>query len=331
MSRSYLSRGLVVFLLVGFALAISMSSPAAAQVRIGVNCTMKPGGAEEAAIMKFKEVVEQKSKKTMEVTPFMSGQLGGELPVVGLMKIGKTEMSLTGGMFNSQYAPEYNAFNIPYLLTWEQTLEYTNGPLGKKIKELSLQKGGLVVYGPQYRAPRHMTSNRPIRTAADLKGLKMRLPKEPAWLRIWSSLGALPVAIPAPEIYLAMKTGQVEAHENTLVSPYSRSLWEVQKYIILTAHIYWPWWWVASDVWLKKLTPEQQKIISEAAEVARTAGEKAEREKDDFYAAELKKKGMIFIEPDIQSFKKAARPAIIEELKKMHPDAQKAVTKYVPQ
>ncbi len=331
MARSYLSRGLVVFLLVGFTLAISMASAAAAPVKIGVNCTMKPGGAEEAAIMKFKELVEKKSKGTMEVTPFMSGQLGGELPVLGLLKIGKTEMSLTGGMYNGQYAPEYNAFNIPYLLTWEQTMEYTNGPLGKKIKELSLQKGGLVVYGPQYRAPRHMTSNRPIRTAADLKGLKMRLPKEPAWLRIWSSMGALPVAIPAPEIYLAMKTGQVEAHENTLVSPYSRSMWEVQKYIIMTYHIYWPWWWVASDVWLKKLTPEQKGIIQEAVEVARMAGEKTEREKDDFYAAELKKKGMIFIEPDIPSFKKAARPAIIEELKRMHPDVQKAVMKYVPE
>lgn len=330
MSTSRGQKKWVVFLVVGFFLSISAAG-LAAPVKIGVNCTMKPGGAEEAGIMKFKEVVEQKSKKTMEVTPFMSGQLGGELPVVGLMKIGKTEMSLTGGMYNGQYAPEYNAFNIPYLFTWEQTLDYTNGPIGKKIKELSLQKGGLVVYGPQYRAPRHMTSNRPIRTASDLKGLKMRLPKEATWLRIWSSMGALPVAIPAPEIYLAMKTGQVEAHENTLVSPYSRSMWEVQKYIILTSHIYWPWWWVASDVWLKKLTPEQREIIAEAAEVARKHGEKVEREKDDFYAAELKKKGMIFIEPDIQSFKKAARPAIIEELKKMHPDAQKVAMKYVPQ
>lgn len=330
MLKSHFAKGLVVFLIVGFSLAMGLEA-AAAPVKIGVNCTMKPGGAEEAAIKKFKEMVEQKSKGTMEVTPFMSGQLGGELPVLGLLKIGKTEMSLTGGMYNGQYASEYNAFNIPYLFTWEQTLDYTNGPIGKKIKELSLQKGGLVVYGPQYRGPRHMTSNRAIRTAADLKGLKMRLPKEAAWLRIWSSMGALPVPIPAPEIYLAMKTGQVEAHENTLVSPYSRSMWEVQKYIILTRHIYWPWWWVASDVWLKKLTPEQQGIVQEAADAARMLGEKVEREKDDFYAAELKKKGMIFIEPDIQSFKKAARPAIIEELKKMHPDAQKVATKYVPQ
>lgn len=146
-------------------------------------------------------------------------------------------------------------------------MEYLQGPFGKKVDELTLKKGGMGHFGPHYRAARHMTSNRPIREAKDVKGLKMRLPQSPVWLRVWKELGALPVSIPAPEIYLAMQTGQVEAHENTLVSPYSRSLWEVQKYIILTAHIYQPWYWVISDVWFRKLTPEQQNIIREAIEV----------------------------------------------------------------
>ena len=189
------------------------------------------------------------------------------------MKIGKTEMSLTGGIFLGQYASEYNALNIPYLFTWEQRLDLWGGLRGRKFRNSLLRRGGLVVFGPQYRGPRQMTSNRPIREAKDIKGLKMRVPQEPAWVRVWQALGALPVAIPAPEIYMAMQTGQVEAHENTLVSPYSRSLWEVQKYIILTSHIYWPWWWVASDAWFKKLTPEQQQIIREAVEAAQVRRE----------------------------------------------------------
>jgi len=303
---------------------------AAAALQIHVNNTMSGGGSEEAGIAKFKEVVEAKSKGQMQVTPFLSGSLGGEVPVLGLLKIGKTEMSLTGGIFLGQYAPEYNALNIPYLFTWEQALEFVSGPAAKSIQELSLKKGGLVIFGPKYRGPRHMTSNRAIREAKDVKGLKFRVPQEPAWVRVWQALGALPIAIPAPEIYLAMQTGQVEAHENTLVSPYSRSLWEVQKYIIMTSHIYWPWWWVASDAWFKKLNPEQQQIVREAVEVARMYGEKVEREKDDFYIAELKKKGMTFITPDIASFKKMAAPAILEEVKRLHPDVQKAVIQYVP-
>ncbi|MDO8956981.1 MAG: TRAP transporter substrate-binding protein [Deltaproteobacteria bacterium] len=321
---------MVVLLVMGLAVPAYPTGIQAAPVQIHVNNTMGPGGSEEAAIAKFKEVVEQKSSGQMLVTSFLSGQLGGELPVLGLMKIGKTEMSLTGGLFLNQYSPEYNAINIPYLFTWEQALEFIAGPAGQKIHEMALKKGGIVVFGPQYRAPRHMTSNRAIKEAKEVKGLKMRVPQEAGWVRVWQALGALPVAIPAPEIYMAMQTGQVEAHENTLVSPYSRSMWEVQKYIILTSHIYWPWWWVASDSWYKKLSPEQQKIIREAIEVARKYGEKVEREKDDFYVVELKKKGMTFITPDIDSFKRAARPAILEEIKRLAPDVQKAVIQYVP-
>jgi tripartite ATP-independent transporter DctP family solute receptor len=321
---------IAVLLVAGLALLATPPGTAAAPVQIHVNNTMPGGGSEEAGIAKFKEMVEQKSKGQMEVTPFLSGQLGGEKAVLGLLKIGKTEMSLTGGIFLGQYASEYNALNIPYLFTWEQLLDYVGGPAGKKIQELSSKKGGLVVLGPQYRGPRQMTSNRPIKEAKDIKGLKMRVPEEPVWLRVWKTLGALPVAIPAPEIYMAMQTGQVEAHENTLVSPYSRSLWEVQKYIIMTSHIYWPWWWVASESWFNKLTPDQQKIVRESAAEAAKYGEKVEGEKDDFYTAELKKKGMTFITPDIDSIKKAARPALLEEIKRLHPEIQKTTIQYVP-
>ncbi len=321
---------LVALLVLGLTISATPTGTSAAPIQIAVNNTMPGGGSEEAGIAKFKELVEQKSKGQMAVTGFLSGQLGGEKAVLGLLKIGKTEMSLTGGIFLGQYAPEYNALNIPYMFTWEQVVDYIGGPAGKKIEELSSKKGGLVVFGPQYRGPRHMTSNRPIKEAKDIKGLKMRLPEEPTWLRVWKALGALPVAIPAPEIYMAMQTGQVEAHENTLVSPYSRSLWEVQKYIILTSHIYWPWWWIGSEQWFKKLTPEQQKIIRESSAEAAQYGEKVEREKDEFYTAELKKKGMTFITPDIDSIKKAARPAILEEIKRLDPEIQKTTIQYVP-
>ncbi len=321
---------LVVLLVIGLAWVVFPTKSPAAPIQIHVNNTMRPGGSEEAGIARFKELVEQKSKGQMQVTPFLSGQLGGEKAVLGLLKIGKTEMSLTGGIFLGQFASEYNALNIPYMFTWEQVVDYVKGPAGKKIEELSLKKGGLVVFGPQYRGPRHMTSNRPVKEAKDIKGLKMRLPEEPVWLRVWKALGALPVAIPAPEIYMAMQTGQVEAHENTLVSPYSRSLWEVQKYIIMTSHIYWPWWWVASESWFNKLTPDQQKIVRESAAEAAKYGEKVEREKDDFYVVELKKKGMTFITPDIDSIKKAAKPAILEEVKRLHPEIQKDMDQYLP-
>lgn len=314
-------------ILIGAALLVYSSlTAAAAEISIDVNCTMKPGGAEEAAIKKFKEVIEAQSKGRMQVKEFMSGQLGGEQAVLELLKIGQTQMALTGGIFRSMFAKEYDPISIPfYLPTWEACAAYFSGPLGKKIKDMAAEKGGIVDFGPQKRAARHMTSNRRIEKAEDLKGLKMRVPSVPIWVDVWQELGTLPTVIPAPEIYLAMKTGQVEAHENTLVGPYSRKMWEVQKYIILTSHVFFPWHWVASKVWFEKLSPADQKIIRQAVAEATAVGEKVEDEKDNFYAEELKKHGMEFITPDLASFRQNAKPAIDRALKDLAPEVDAEV------
>ncbi len=301
--------------------ALGMGSAAAAEINIDVNCTMKPGGSEEAAIKKFKEIVEQKSGGRMNVKIFMSGQLGKEKAVLELMKIGQTQMALTGGIFRTMFAKQYDPITIPfYLPTWEAVQGYLEGPMGKKIGELAEEKGGVIDFGPQKRAARHMTSNKKITSPDDIQGLKMRLPAIPIWVDVWKELGALPTVIPAPEIYLAMKTGQVDSHENSLVSPYSRKLWEVQKYIILTGHVYFPWHWVASKKWFNGLSAADQKLIRDAVEQARAYGTRIEDEKDAFYASELKKNGMEFITPDNKTIRTKALPAITRAVDKLAPE-----------
>lgn len=297
-------------------------------INIDINCTMKPGGSEEAAIKKFKELVEKASGGAMKVKIFMSGQLGKEKAVLELMKIGQTQMALTGGLFRTMFAKEYDPITIPfYMPTWESIVSYLEGPMGQKIAELAEEKGGVLDFGPQKRAPRHMTSNRKIMGPDDIKGLKMRLPAIPIWVDVWKELGALPTVIPAPEIYLAMKTGQVEAHENSLVSPYSRKLWEVQKYIILTGHVYFPWHWVVSKVWFNKLEPGQQEIIKSAITEARQYGTAMEDQKDAFYTEELKKKGMEFVTPDVAAIRAKAMPAIQRAVKALAPGVAEEVAR----
>lgn len=305
----------------GIALSLGIGSVNAAEINIDVNCTMKPGGSEEAAIMKFKELLAAKSNGRMNVKIFMSGQLGKEKAVLELMKIGQTQMALTGGIFRTMFAKEYDPITIPfYLPTWEAVQAYLEGPMGKKIGQMAEEKGGVIDFGPQKRAPRHMTSNRKIMGPGDIKGLKMRLPAIPIWVDVWGQVGALPTVIPAPEIYLAMKTGQVDAHENSLVSPYSRKLWEVQKYIIATGHVYFPWHWVASKKWFDGLSAQDQKIIRAAVQEARAFGTAEEDRKDAFYAEELKKNGMIFITPDVAAIRRSAEPAINRAVDQLAPE-----------
>jgi len=317
-----MKRNLTLFVLViPVVLALCMGNALAAKINIDVNCTMKPGGSEEAGIKKFKEIVEKKSNGRMNVKIFMSGQLGKEKAVLELMKIGQTQMALTGGIFRTMFAKEYDPITIPfYLPTWEVVQAYLEGPMGKKIGQMATEKGGVIDFGPQKRAARHMTSNKKIMSPDDIKGLKMRLPAIPIWVDVWKELGALPTVIPAPEIYLAMKTGQVDSHENSLVSPYSRKLWEVQKYIIETGHVYFPWHWAASKKWFDGLSADDKKLISDAVQEARAYGTQIEDEKNAFYAAELKKNGMEFITPDNKAIRTQALPAIQRAVDKLAPE-----------
>jgi len=319
----------LVFSLIGvLAILLVCVSVHAAKIGFDVNCTMKPGGASEASINKFKEIVEKESGGRMNVKIFMSSQLGKEKAVLELLKLGQTQMALTGGTFLSDYAKEYDPISIPfYLPDWECVKAYLDGPMGTKIRDLAAKKGGLVWFSSQKRAPRHMTSNRKIEKIDDLKGLKIRMPAIPIWVDVWKELGTLPTVIPAGDIYLAMKTGLVEAHENSLVSPYSRKLWEVQKYIIMTAHVSFPWHWVASKVWFDKLDPKDQEIIRQAAVTAGEYGTKIENEKDAFYIQELKKKGMEFITPDNAAIRAKAEPAVKRAVSKLNPEVAKAVKK----
>ncbi|MBL4787276.1 MAG: TRAP transporter substrate-binding protein [Cohaesibacteraceae bacterium] len=281
------------------------------KITIQVNTTMKPGGSEDAGIKKFAGTLEKLAPGKFDVVPFMSGQLGGENSILELLNIGETQISLTGGNWRTQYGPTYDPVSIPFLFPNGNSVdEYMGTVSGNKLTTLAENLGGIVHMGTQARAPRHMTSNRAIHTPADLEGLRLRLPAIPVWIDIWSSMGVQTVVVPAPEIFLAMQTGQVDAHENTLASPYFRKLYEVQSHLILTGHVHFPWHWVASKSWLDTLSATDRATVEQAVQIARVEGSMVEAQKDIFYLNELKKKGMKVIEPDVAAFKEAAQPAI---------------------
>lgn len=306
-------------------------SQAMARQTIEIHNTMGPGGSEEAALLHFKELVEERSGGEMQVEIVLGGQLGSETDVLQLLNLGQTQMSLTGGVFMGEYAADYDAVSVPFVFpNWEAVEHYIlETESGRAMQQQALERGNLVYFAPQMRAFRHMTSNVPVETPADLQGLPMRLPQIPVWLDVWGELGVQIVVIPAPDIYLAMRTGQVQAHENSLASPYTRQMWEVQDYIITTAHLSFPWHWTASARWWNSLDSEHQALIREAVEEARQHGIAVEMERDAYYREALIANGMTFIDPDQGPFRDAAAPAVARALDgkaaSVVPDIERAI------
>lgn len=296
-----------------------LPSHVAVAQQIEIHNTMSTGGSEEAALERFKEIIAERSEGRFNVDVYLGGQLGNELDVLQLLNLGQTQMALTGGAFMGEFAAEYDAVSIPFVFpNWEAAEYYLmETESGQSLQDQARERGNLVYLGPQMRAFRHMTSSKPINTPEDLNGLRMRLPQIPVWLDVWQELGVQVVVIPAPDIYLAMRTGQVEAHENSLASPYTRQMWEVQDYIITTAHLSFPWHWVASARWWDSLSDEDRTMISEAVEEARQHGIEVERERDEYYRNALIENGMEFIDVDQAPFREAAAPAVERALSGM--------------
>jgi tripartite ATP-independent transporter DctP family solute receptor len=193
--------------------------------------------------------------------------------------------------------------------------KFWNGPVGKEINDLSLNERGVMTAGVVYRGARYLTANRPIRTPAEVKGLKIRLPENKPWIKVWETLGALPVVVAFPEVYMALKTGVAEAQENPMESIWSYKFYEAQKYLIATRHVFSACKYQISKKWFDRLQPDQQKLILDAWKDATEYANKLAVDFDKKLLTDLQGKGMTLIEPDVAAFQKAVQPAL-EELNK---------------
>jgi len=260
--------------------------------------------------LKFKEVVEAKSNGEITVTVYPNAKLGDERALLEGMKMGVVDAGVitSGPIIN--FIPEFGVFDLPFLFrSPEHAYAVLDGPIGKAMLEKMESQGwkGLA-YGE--RGFRNLTnSKRPVVTPADVKGLKIRLMQNPIYVDAFKALGANAVPMAWTEALTALQQKTIDGQENPLNVIVAFKLYESQKYLSLTRHAYAPNVIMMSMKTWKKLTPEQQAIIQEAA----TAASKANRQYDNDKAAEwlafLKEQGMEVVEkPDLEAFRKAVEP-----------------------
>ncbi len=128
--------------------------------------------------------------------------------------------------------------------------------------DLSLELGATSLYYAP-KSYRVMTSNKPVSTTADLKGIDMRLPGNPVWLQIWSSMGVNANSIPMNEVYLSLQQGVVGAQENSWEQIVNNNLLEVQKYLIFTNHVHDAFGMFINTDFYEGLDPEVRTLLDE--------------------------------------------------------------------
>jgi len=294
-------------LLMGF-VGGPLTAEAAKIIRLGHG--QPPGSAIDNFAHRLADVVNERSKGDMVVQIFPSSQLGKELDRMQLLQLGGEELDVTGDMSMSTVCPEWGqVLTTPFVVrSKEHFRKIVDGPAMKPVYDCLQQRKGLHHLGWVDRGPRYLTANRPIRDPGEVKGLRLRVPDGvEAYVVAWRMLGATVVSMDISELFLGLRQGTIEAQENPLEMVSVHSLFEVQKYVNLTGHMFTGYEIFGSEKWFKSLTPEQQKIINDAAAEAVAFGNKEQAADETRFETQLKEKGMTFMAVDRPKFEAALK------------------------
>lgn len=213
--------------------------------------------------------------------------------------------TLNGGLIGT-VVPAVNVQGLPFAFHDEaQVYRAIDGDLGEYLAKEMAAKG-------IYAVPRACFENgfrqitcsvRPIRTADDLKGIKMRTPDTPIYVECWRALGATPVVFNFNKIYEVLKSGEADAQDNPLNVAELLKLYEVQKYISLTNHIWSGFNLIANLKMWQGLPADVQRIIERNAEkyvkLQRNDTDKMNHE----LPPRLTQRGMMINQPDASTFR----------------------------
>ena len=308
----------IVLLSLFVALAVSPASYAKTVLKLGTST--QPSHIYNLAAEQFGKIVAANSNGDIEVQVFPASQLGSERDMVEGLQLGSLEMTLTSTGPMGNFVPQVKLFNLPFLFKdRESCYRVLDGEIGTQIADRFVNVG-IRSLGWFENGFRNITDSKvPINTPKDMQGLKIRVMEDDVFILTMKALGASPLPMAFGELYTALEQKTVDAQENPLAVIYSSRFFEVQKYLAMTGHFYSPAVLLISEMTWKKLTPEQQKIISDAAKEARDYERELSLKADQELEAGCKEKGMIVTNPDKAPFVKAVasvykNPSVIKAI-----------------
>jgi tripartite ATP-independent transporter DctP family solute receptor len=309
--RAALASGLVWAALAG--------SSAWAHDKLRIAGNFAPEHSSSVAMQQFKKEVESASKGALQIEVFDNMRLGGTQENVTQTRVGTIHMTWVGMPFLSRTVPELEAVSLPFMFpNREVAYKVMDGAVGDLIESKMADKGFVSLGSMELGARQVTNSQRPIRTMADLKGLKIRLQPNEKHLATFRALGANPLAMDIKEVYSAMEQKVIDGHENPYALILTSRFNEVQKHQSNTAHFFHFIAVVANEKKFDSRSPEHKKIVQTAMSNAITAQRALATKADGEALAELQKKGMTFTEMPAseRDAMKKATAGVVEDVKK---------------
>jgi tripartite ATP-independent transporter DctP family solute receptor len=269
----------------------------------------QPGNIWYETAEAYGKAVEARTGGKIKMNIAHSGSTGDWPASIEALLIGTNDIVLQSVGTLDRYNTIAGIEAYPYLVRdVEHFKRVYYGPLGKQLYDEIAAKTKFRIIGAGYRGARHMSSSKKVEKIEDLKGVKLRVPPLKMYRSTWEYLGASPVPMGVAELFTSLQSGVVDGQENPLEVIDGQKYYEVQKYVIETAHVIGAMTFIYSDQRFKSLPAETQKILVEEGDKVMLAATDRMIGLENELKKKLEGRGMQFIKVDRTPFEAKLKP-----------------------
>jgi tripartite ATP-independent transporter DctP family solute receptor len=253
-----------------------------------------------------KEIAE-KTGGRLELQSFPASQLGTQRDMIEALASNALQLYTDGAATFGSWVPAISVLEAPYV--WRDAAHMAKGmasPDARGLVDTLVKNRGMRIVDTIYYGTRQLTTaSKPVSHPRDMVGFKLRVPPVDVFNAMAEAWGARPTPINFGELYLALKQELVDGEENPLPTIQSAKLFEVQKYLVLTAHIITPRFVVVNEQFWRGLSEADRGVMQAAIGKAVSSANTEILKQESELVATFTKGGMNVIKPDVAAFRDA--------------------------
>jgi len=287
-----------------------------------------PGSLFDLSSIEFAKRVKEKTGGKVILQVYGASQLGDDTELMQKVKLGTVDMALPSTVMSS-VVPAFGLFEMPYLVKDRDHMKRIDKEIVWPTLVPIAEKAGYRILATWENGFRQITNNlHAIKVPADLKGIKLRVPKGKWRVKMFQAYGASPSAMGLSEVFVALQTGVMDGEENPLTQIYTSKFQEVQKYLSMTDHVYTPAYVVTSPRKFDALPEALRKQIQEAAQETQAFVYQTGAKMDDELLGKLKQGGMQVNQADKLAFQKASK-SVYDDFSTEVPNGKQMIEKAI--
>ncbi|MGH0002275.1 TRAP transporter substrate-binding protein [Pseudovibrio ascidiaceicola] len=299
-------------LLLGASAAVAISFAAQAETLVLVNADAIDSPV-DLMNKHFAKLVEERSNGDIDVSYITGTQLGTPPQVMDQLSAGSLDAFGTAGSWLTSYAPDTN------ILTWgftfrdaDHVFNFFKSDLFDDLTKDMINEARIRPLSSGPTEPRVVFLTEELDDNADFSGRKMRIPQIPAYLSLWKAIGAQPTQVAWGEVFLAMRTGIVDGAEGPPSAAISQRFHEAAPNVYMTNHVWATSTIVINEDKFQSFTPEQQDLLTKAAEDASRWVYDYSTERRETVLDEMRSSGATIREIDATPLREAANAGVAD-------------------